>query len=67
MSSYLKAYGSVTMPYSNNDIVHVCYRCLIMCFFNMKSAAPRKRIDDTYINKKRRIPSNCDETRFVFL
>lgn len=32
----------------------------------MKSADPRKRIDDTDINKKRRIPSNCDETRFVF-
>ena len=40
------------MPYLNNDIVHVGYRCLIMCFFNMKSADPRKWIDDTDTNKK---------------
>ena len=42
----MKAYGSVTMPYSNNDIVHVDYRCLVLCF------PIRKRIDDTDINKK---------------
>lgn len=34
------------MPYSNNDIVHVDYRCLVLCF------PIRKRIDDTDINKK---------------
>lgn len=40
------------MPYLNNDIVHVGYRCLIMCFFNKKSADQRKRINDTDTNKK---------------
>ena len=34
------------MPYLNNDIVHVGYRCLIMCF------SIRKRINDTDTNKK---------------
>ena len=24
------------MPYLNNDIVHVGYKCLIMCFFHLK-------------------------------
>ena len=42
----------MTMPYLNNDIVHVGYRCLIMCFFNKKSADQRKRINDTDTNKK---------------